>query len=115
MRLDIDDITAIKDSALKVFDNSIAAADSSECWGVNDAVTRLETQLLQLYGIVVLALKHEEDLAVIAQNWGNMVTVCDDVALKIGSLGEEHPYCSVSHDKILDLRNRCARLQNLHS
>lgn len=115
MRLEISDITKINESALKAFDESIATADPRTCWEFNEAVARLESQLIQLYGIVVLALKGEDDLSVIAKTWGRMVGICDHVARKIGSLARQHPACAVSHDKILDLRNRCERLRNLHS
>jgi hypothetical protein len=115
MELDIADITKINESALKTFDESIAAADPDMCWEFDEAVARLESQLIQLYGIVVLALKREEDLSVIAKTWGGMVGICDHVARKIGALSQQHPNCAVSHDKILDLRNRCERIRNLHS
>jgi len=115
MELDIADINKINESALKTFDESIATADPGLCWEFNEAVARLESQLTQLYGIVVLALKREEDLSLIAKTWGGMVGICDHVARKIGALAQRHPACAVSHDKILDLRNRCERLRNLHS
>ena len=115
MTLEAKDFEAITDSAIKAFDERVASVNPDICWEFNIEVSRLESQVIQLYGIAALLAKREQDLAKIAEIWGSMIGVCDMVAGKIRELCSEHPYCSASHDKILDIRNKCQRLSDLHS
>jgi hypothetical protein len=110
MVLEAADFQAITDSALQLFDERIAAADSA----FEIEVARLESQVIQLYGIAALLARREMDLDKIGAIWGAMITVCDTVAQKIQTLCTGQPVCVASHDKILDIRNKAARLRDLH-
>ncbi len=76
------DFQAITESALQLFDERIAAADSE----FEIEVARLESQVIQLYGIAALLARREMDLAKIGDIWGAMICVCDSVAQKIQAL-----------------------------
>lgn len=115
MQFNVDDLEVLKDSALKSFEVGVATADPDVCWEFNLEVGRLESQVLQLYGMAALIAKREVEMEKVAELWSGMVKVCDEIAAKINELCREHPYCMASHDKILDVRNRCARLAELHS
>lgn len=115
MTLEAKDFDAITHSALKSFDERVATVDPDVCWEFDIEVARLESQVIQLYGIAALLARREEDLDKIAEIWGAMISVCDTVAKKIQSLCAEHSFCIASHDKILDIRNKCARLRDLHN
>jgi hypothetical protein len=115
MEFNVADLEILKDSALKSFAEGVATADPDVCWEFNLEVGRLESRVLQLYGMAALIAKREPDVAKVAELWRGMVDVCDAIAEKISELCKEHPYCMASHDKILDVRNKCARLAELHS
>lgn len=114
MKLDSSDFNAIADSALKQFDQRVAQADPSLCWQVDIEVARLESQVIQLYGIAALLARREMDLDKIAEIWGAMVSVCDAVANKIQTLCSGHASRAAMYDKILDIRNKSTRLRDLH-
>ncbi len=114
MTLDAKDFGTITDSALKLFDERVAAVDPTVCWEFDIEVARLESQVVQLYGIAALLARREMELGKIAEIWGAMIQVCDTVAQKMQTLCAEHPFCVASHDKILDIRNKSARLRDLH-
>lgn len=114
MVLDAKDFQAITDSALKLFDERVATVDPDICWEFDMEVARLESQVVQLYGIAALLARREEDIEKVSEIWGAMISVCDTVAHKIHTLCFEHPFCVASHDKILDVRNKSARLRDLH-
>jgi len=115
MKLDANDFDAIADSALKLFDQRVAQANPTLCWEVDVEVARLESQIIQLYGIAALLARREMDLDKIAEIWGAMISVCDAVANKIQALCSEHPSRAAMYDKILDIRNKSARLRELHT
>ncbi len=76
---------------------------------------KLESAAIQLYGLIVLMTRKESDIDVVRSAWDMMVKICDEYAKRISDLCKDHPFCSSSHDKILDLRNKCVRLRDLHS
>ena len=115
MTLDAKDFDAITNSALKLFDERVATVAPGIRGEFDIEVARLESQVVQLYGIAALLARREMELDKIAEIWGAMIFVCDTVAQKIQSLCVEHPFCVASHDKILDIRNKCARLRDLHA
>jgi hypothetical protein len=115
MQFNVADLEILKDSALKSFEEGVATADPDVCWEFNLEVGRLESQVVQLYGMAALVAKRETEVEKIAELWNGMVKICDAIAEKINDLCEAHPFCMASHDKILDVRNKCARLAELHS
>ena len=46
-----------------------------------------------------------------------MVEMCDEFLRRLSGLKERHPYCGaeIYYDRVLDLRNKCKRLQEMHS
>ena len=115
MVLDAADFRTITDSALKLFDERVATVDPEICWEFDIEVSRLESQVVQLYGIAALLARREPEIDKVGEIWSAMISVCDAVAEKIQTLCVEHPFCIASHDKILDIRNKSARLRDLHS
>src|SRR5215213_10867952 len=109
MVLDATDFQAITESALKQFDERVAGMNVELGGGFDMEVARLESQVVQLYGIAALLARREIELDKIAEIWGAMGSVCDAVALKIQQLCAGHPHCAASHDKVLDIRNKCTR------
>jgi hypothetical protein len=115
MVLNPTDFKAITASALKLFDERVATVDPDICWEFDIEVARLESQVVQLYGIAALMARRESEMEKTAEIWAAMIAACDSVAEKIQTLCVAHPFCMASHDKILDIRNKAARLRNLHS
>ena len=77
---------------------------------------KLEQGLLQVYRTVALCVRKEDDLDAVTGWWDTMTKICDLFAARLNKLCEAHPDCgaNVFYDSVLDLRNRCLRLANLH-
>jgi hypothetical protein len=110
-------LNELANSTLDSFDENIVKIPEDQCYAFQQEAKSLEAQLLVIYKMVVLCVRDEEDLANISKCWKLMVGLCDRFMQKVASLSEQHPYCGadVYHDRILDLRNQCQRLQKLHS
>jgi len=83
----------------------------------NEAAARLEAQLLTIYKFVVQFVRREEDLEKVAGWWGTVVSQCDEFSKRLRQLSLAHPSFGAEffHDRVLDLRNRCHRLHQMHS
>ena len=114
MVLDATDFQTIADSALKLFDQRLAILDPKIRGDFDMEVARLESQVVQLYGIAALLAQRENDLDKIAEIWSAMVSVCDSVATKMQTLCLENPFGIASQDKVLEIRSKSARLRDLH-
>ena len=110
-------VTELGESTLTEFDREVARMEPDLCAPFNAAASRLEGQLLTIYRTVVQSVRREEDLEVIARCWGAMVNQCDAFGKRLHDLSVSHPGCGagVFYDRVLDLRNRCQRLQDMHS
>jgi hypothetical protein len=82
----------------------------------NTEAMRLEDKLIVLYKMVVFCVKQEADLKQVASLWAFMVGMCDYFAASLAKLKNDHPACGANtyYDRILDLRNKCQRLQEMH-
>ncbi len=111
------DFRELGDEMLSGFDQRVASIPKDLCAPFHQEARHLETELLTIYRVVALCVRKEQDLAQIAADWAFMVNICDDSAARLGRLREQHPYCGADtyYDRVLDLRNKCQRLQNLHS
>ncbi len=109
------DFQVMTNFALKHFEDRFASTRLGMCFEFDVEVARLESQVEQLYGLAALLARRETDLDATAEIWGAVITACDAVAAKILSLCAEHPACSASYDNVLDIRNKAARLRDLHS
>ena len=111
------DLTKLAKSTLDGFDREMATLEPELCVPFNQAAMRLEGELLTIYKFVVLIVKREEDLGKVASWWGTMVAQCDQFAKRLGDLSRTHPTSGAGffYDRVLDLRNKCQRLQQMHS
>ena len=77
----------------------------------------MENELVMIYRMVALCARSEADLDKVAASWARMVEICDLFASRLLTLSKAHPACGAEafHDRVLDLRNKCRRLQEMHS
>lgn len=68
MVLDAADFRVITDSALKLFDERVANVDPDISGDFDIEVARLESQVIQLYGIAALLAHRESDLDKVAES-----------------------------------------------
>ena len=111
------DVKQLAQSTLAQFDQEVASLPKDLCLSFNQAAFRLEAELLTIYKVVVQIVRREEDLARIAAWWGMMVSQCDEFAKRLNSLRLSHPDSGADffYDRVLDLRNKCQRLRQMHS
>jgi hypothetical protein len=109
-------IENVTDKTLQAFDENIANIPDTLCGGFQQATRDLEAQLVTIYRFVV-SMVREEEMEIEAQLWTEMVSVCDKFSKKLEDLIEAHPTCGAAfyRDRILDMRNKCKRLAELHS
>ena len=74
---------------------------------------RIEERVLSIYRVAAMSAKTtgDDDVAGI---WHAMAEVCDHACKLLTELKSRSPQCGVSHDRILDIRNRCQRLAEWH-
>jgi hypothetical protein len=111
------DLKNLSNDMLLGFENRIASIPADMCAPFHYEARQLETELLTIHKFVAICCSHTEDLPQVARNWGLMVSACDESAKKLHSLVEKHPYCGAEqyYDRVLDLRGKCLRLQQMHS
>jgi hypothetical protein len=111
------ELKELGNSKIQAFDRRVASIPHDLCAPFHQEARQLETELLTIYGFVVMSVRKEEDLKVIADAWGSMVAMCDAFAVRLASLVQKHPYCGAAtyYDSVLDLRNKCNRLRQMHS
>lgn len=111
------DLAKLAKSTLDAFDREMATLEPELRVPFNQAALRLEGELLTIYKFVVLIVKREDDLGKVASWWGTMVSQCDEFAKRLGDLARAHPACGAEffYDRVLDLRNKCQRLRQMHS
>lgn len=110
MTVTLEDFHALAEADLREFDESRTSTGLPTV-----EAAKLESQVLQLYRLTVLAVRREESDDAAAQLWRNMVRLCDDACLRLSRVQDENPGCRVSHDRLLELRAKCARLADLHA
>ena len=99
------------------FERRIASLPKDMCAPFHQEARQLESELLTIYKMVALLVRKDEDLSMVSKRWGVMVQMCDNFAKQLSQLTQFHPYCGadVYYDRVLDLRNKCLRLQQMHS
>ena len=104
------------ESAVAEFDRRIAHIPRELCAAFLLEAIRLEDELLIIYKMVALCVRQELDLENVAASWGFMVEMCDAFAERLSQLKTAQPSCGAEpyYDRILDLRNKCRRLQEMH-
>ncbi len=105
------------ESAVADFDRRVASLPPGLYTPFNHEAARLESELLVIYKMVALGARVEADLDKVAAAWTGMVQMCDVFASRLLTLSKAHPGCGAEafHDRVLDLRNKCRRLEQLHS
>jgi hypothetical protein len=105
------------ESTVADFDRRVASLPADLCAPFNQEAARLESELLMIYKMVALCARAESDLDKVAAGWARTVEICDVFASRLLTLSKVHPDCGAEsfHDRVLDLRNKCRRLQQLHS
>jgi len=111
------DIRAIGKGMLADSERRLARLDNALCAPFHQEARQLETKLLTIYKFVVRIVRREDDLGEIAGWWGTMVAQCDGFAKRLHDLAVAQPSCGAGffYDRVLDLRNKCLRLQEMHS
>jgi len=66
--------------------------------------------------MVAICAKKENELSAVSTWWAAMTNVCDLFAARLHELQEKHPNCGAKlfYDRVLDLRNKCQRLAEMH-
>ena len=111
------DLKELGDSMIDAFDKRVALIPNDLCAPFHQEARQLETELLTIYRVVALTVRKEENLDLVAASWGSMVSMCDAFGKILGNLKQKHPHCGAEsyYDRVLDLRNKCNRLQMMHS
>ena len=110
------DLRLLAKTTLDEFDHEVATLEPVLCVPFNLAAMRFEGELLTIYKFVVQLARREDDLDKVASWWGTMVAQCDEFAKRLHNLSVAHPACGAGfyYDRVLDLRNKCQRLQQMH-
>ena len=111
------DLRKLGSSMLVDFERRVASIPKDLCAPFHEEARQLETELLTIYKMVALCARKEEDLSGVSKSWGFMVQMCDESAKQLNKLVQQHPSCGADayYDRVLDLRNKCHRLQQMHS
>ncbi len=113
---DTSDVLELSRATLHEANRRISEIPADLCAPFNAEASNLERQLLGVYRTVALCVRKEDDLEKIAAWWGAMTKACDEFAGRLSKLSQEHPQCGAEffYNRVLDLRNKCQRLQEMH-
>ena len=109
MTLELVDLDALKEAAIKKFDDHLAHAGKNQ--PLDREVAQLQAELEQIYRMVALLQKNESDMERVEEIWGKMVVICDEFARRLSALSAHR----ASYDRILDLRNAAEERRRLHA
>ena len=113
MTLELTDLDALKEAAIKKFDDYLAQVAPDE--PMDREVTQLQAELEQIYRVVVLLQKNEPSTERVEEIWGKAVTICDEFARRLSALAGKRAAYRTSYDRILDLRNAAEERRRLHA
>ena len=110
------DFAELGTSAVKEFQRRVHNLSDDLCAPFHDEARCLETEILSFYKVAALHAKRADNLDQVASVWQTMARICDDAAKEIEALHKKHPECGAGsyRDKLIDLRNKCLRLQQMH-
>ena len=114
---DQSDIFTLSEATLTESTKRLSALDQDQCAPFYEEARSLELELLAVYRMVALCARKEDELNRISEWWKAMTQVCDSFAGRLHELHERHPMCGANlfYDRVLDLRNKCQRLAEMHS
>lgn len=72
------------------------------------------SHLLNIYKLTVHVARAEQDMDKTAQIWEVMSGICDSFSRDLGKLNCGTCACKDAMDTILDIRNRCIEIRDLH-
>ncbi len=109
-------IERVSSYTLQAFDENVSKIPENLCGAFYEAARDLESQLLTIYRFGLSIVNDFEEMEEESALWGEMVKICDRFSGKLEILLQQHPTCGASfyRDRILDLRNKCKRLAELH-
>jgi hypothetical protein len=110
------DVLELGKTVLADFDRRLQAIPGDLCAPFHQEARQLETELLVIYKATVLCVRREESMERVAARWSEMVQLCGDFLRRLKKLADKHPGCGagVYYDRVLDLRSKCRRLQEMH-
>jgi hypothetical protein len=98
------------------FDESLRSFPLDTCSQIQDAAIRIESAIKVVYRVTALEARSVDDMEAISNLWGAMAQICREAVKRLTSLTEKSRDCGVGIyvDRILDLSNKCQRLQEMH-
>ncbi len=98
------------------FDKSILSAPPDTAGQFHDAAIQIESAIKVVYRMTAVEARNTDDMEEIARLWGAMAQVCQEAVKKLAQLVGDRRDCGVGVyiDRILDLANKCQRLQTMH-
>lgn len=110
-------LSRIADDALEQFDAKVAEIPPDLCAPFNEVASNLLAELKQAYRFVATIARDSDDLDQISELWAAMEGFCGSYAERLAKLHECHPFCVAGqfYDRVLDIKNRCKRLAELHA
>ena len=110
------DVVELSRTALAESRKRLDRIKEDRCSLFYEEARSLEVELLTLYRAVVICVRKEADVARVKQWWDTMKDVCDHFAKRLSEVQARHPNCGANtfYDRVLDLRNRCQRLAEMH-
>lgn len=99
------------------FDKRVESIPAAMCAPFREEAGKLVSELKTVSSFAAEFAKAEDDLDKVAKIWGEMVAACDQCLRRMSALCKAHPHCDaeIYHDQILDFRNRCGRLHEIHA
>lgn len=113
---DQSDVVELSQTALAESQKRLDRITDDRCALFYEEGRSLEVELLTIYRAVVICVRKEADVARVKQWWDTMKDVCDHFATRLSEVQTRHPHCGANtfYDRVLDLRNRCRRLAEMH-
>jgi hypothetical protein len=98
------------------FDESLGSSPLDTCTQIQDTAVRIESAIKVVYRVTALEARSIDDMQMVSELWGNMAQICRDAVKRLTSMGDKNRDCGVGVyvDRILDLANKCQRLQEMH-
>ena len=110
-------IRSVSEQFCTNFDSSVQFIPGDLCAPFRTEASRLLEGLKIVADVAGKLTRSEDDLDKVAAVWKAMVEACDQCQKRLSDIAEKHPHCGAMefHDEMLDLRNTCARLYQLHA
>ena len=110
------DVQELGRTVLAEFDRRVLGLAEDLCAPFHDEARQLETELMFLYRATVMCVRREPEMDQVSARWKEMVEICNGCLSRLQKISEKHPGCGVNlyYDRVLELRSKCQRLQEMH-